>query len=419
ITFLGMGEYFYINGTRLRAGATQVALFRSLLEELESRSLAALRFMPGLTAGEMTMFLKLFVAARTPEQVERLPEAMTDAGILRLVPVRVRDLRTLVTTPEAPPDDDVQAARARARATYGRAVRGTRGIMVRTAKTGRPALRQAKRMVQPLVDSILKNEYSILGLTALKNHDEYTYAHCVNVSVISTGIGHTLGLSRDRLAHLGVAALLHDLGKLLIPPEVLNNPGRLTADEWTQIRRHPIEGVRMIARMPGLSMLTLDSMRVSLEHHMNVDGGGYPERGAGMALGVLSRIVAVADVFDALTAHRAYRARPFSAYEALELMMGTERGHFDPAVLWSLVRTVSLYPAGTVLRTESGRVVLSLSPNRADLERPFCRVLQRADGTVPDASAPETLDPMPSDDRVVQVLRPGEHDYPIDELLAA
>ena len=418
ITFLGMGEYFYINGTRLRAGATQVALFRSLLEELESRALAALRFMPGLTAGEVTTFLKLFVAARTPEQAERLPEEMTEAGILRLVPVRVRDLRTLVTAPETP-TDDVQAERGRARATYGRVVRGTRGLMVRAAKTGRPALRQAKRMVQPLVDSILKNEYSILGLTALKNHDEYTYAHCVNVSVISTGIGHALGLSRERLAHLGVAALLHDLGKLVIAPEILNNPGRLTADEWAQIRRHPIEGVRMIARMPGLSMLTLDSMRVSLEHHMNVDGGGYPERAAGMALGVLSRIVAVADVFDALTAHRAYRARPFSAYEALELMMGPERRHFDPAALWALVRTVSLYPAGTVLRTESGRVVLSLSPNRADLERPFCRVLKRADGSVPDAAVPETLDPMPSDDRVAQVLKPDEHDYRVDELLAA
>jgi HD-GYP domain-containing protein (c-di-GMP phosphodiesterase class II) len=291
--------------------------------------------------------------------------------------------------------------------------------MVRAAKTGRPALRQAKRMVQPLVDSLLKNEYSILGLTALKNHDEYTYAHCVNVSIISAGMGHALGLSRDRLAHLGVAALLHDLGKIVIKPEVLNNPGQLTPDEWAQIRRHPIEGVRMIARMPGLTTLTLDSMRVSLEHHMNVDGGGYPERVAGTSLGVLSRIVAVADVFDALTAHRAYRARPFSAYEALELMMGPERKHFDAAVLWALVSTVSLYPAGTVMRTRSGRVVLSLSPNRADLQRPFCRVLQRTDGTTPEPAVPETLDPMPPEESVERVLKPDEHDYPVDELLAA
>jgi len=418
IAFVGMGEYFYINGTRLRANATQVALFRTLLGELESRSLAALRFMPGLTAAEVSTFLKLFVAARTPEQAERLPEEMTEAGILRLVPVRVRDLRTLATTPETTADD-VQAERGRARAAYGRAVRGTRSLMARTARTGRPALRQAKRMVQPLVDSILKNEYSILGLTALKNHDEYTFAHCVNVSVVSTGMGHALGLSRDRLAHLGVAALLHDLGKIVIAPEVLNNPGRLSPDEWAQIRRHPIEGVRMIARMPGLSTLTLESMRVSLEHHMNVDGGGYPERAAETPLGVLSRIVAVADVFDALTAHRAYRARPFSAYEALELMLGPERRHFDPAVLWALVRTVSLYPAGTVMRTQSGRVVLSVSPNRADLQRPFCRVLARADGTVPDTAVPENLDPMPPDESVVRVLKPDEHDYRVDELLAA
>jgi hypothetical protein len=132
----------------------------------------------------------------------------------------------------------------------------------------------------------------------------------------------------------------------------------------------------------------------------------------------LSRIVAVADVFDAVTAHRAYRARPLSAYEALELMMGAERKHFDRAVLWALVSTVSLYPAGSVLRTESGRVLLSLSPNRADIQRPFCRVLERADGTTPDPAVPETLDPMPPEERVVRVLKPEEHTYPVEELLA-
>ena len=418
IALVGMGEYFYINGTRLRANAGQVALFRSLLEEFESRSLAALRFMPGLTSAEVTAFLKLLVAARAPEQAERLPEVMAEAGILRIIPVRARDLRTLMTAPEAP-TDDAQAERGRARATYRKVVRGTRSLMVRTARTGRPALRQAKRIVQPLVDSIVKHEYSILGLAALKDHDEYTYAHCVNVSVIATGMGHAVGLSRERLARLGVAALLHDLGKIAIPPEVLNNPGPLTADEWAQIRRHPVEGVRMIARMPGLSTLTLDAMRVSLEHHMNVDGGGYPEREAGAALGVLSRLVAVADVFDALTAHRVYRSRPFSAHEALEVMMGPERRHYDAGALWALVRTVGLYPAGTVMETQSGRVVLSLSPNRDDLERPFCRVLVREDGTEPDPAVPETLDPMPANDAVTHVLKPGEHGYAVEELLAA
>src|SRR4029077_6562924 len=107
--------------------------------------------------------------------------------------------------------------RQRAQQTFWRAVFGTRSVLLRTAQTGRPALRQARRVVQPVVDSIMKNEYSIIGLTALKDHDEYTYAHCVNVSVISIGIGQALGLPRQALANLGVAALLHDMGKIAIP----------------------------------------------------------------------------------------------------------------------------------------------------------------------------------------------------------
>jgi HD-GYP domain-containing protein (c-di-GMP phosphodiesterase class II) len=260
---------------------------------------------------------------------------------------------------------------------------------------------------------------AIVGLTALKDHDEYTYAHCVNVSVLSVSIGQALGLPRQALADLGVAALLHDIGKVAVPGEVLRKPAKLTPDEWGFIRRHPLEGVKMMFRMPGLSPLTLDSMRVCLEHHMNFDLTGYPEVAHEWAQATLSRIVAMADCFDAMTAHRAYHKRPRTPFEALQYLLGPARVQFDPAVLWSLVRTVGLYPAGSMLLTESNHMVLAVSPNPADLRRPYCRVLVRPDGTpVPD-DAEETWDPMPADERVVRVLRPEETTIDAQELLAA
>jgi HD-GYP domain-containing protein (c-di-GMP phosphodiesterase class II) len=269
------------------------------------------------------------------------------------------------------------------------------------------------------VDSIMKNEFSILGLTALKEHDEYTYAHCVNVSLLSVAMGQVLGLSRSPLANLGVAALLHDLGKIAVPTEILRKSGTLSPDEWASVRRHPLEGVKLITHVPGLSVMTLDAMWVNLQHHMNVDGSGYPTLAGPRPLKSLARVVSVADCFDALTAHRAYRPRAFTGHEALQQMAGPDRAHFDPAALWALVRSVGLYPAGSVLLTASGYRVLSLSPNRADLWRPYCRVLQRPDGSRPDTRSPETWDPMPATERVARALTPEECPVKVAPLLAA
>ena len=288
---------------------------------------------------------------------------------------------------------------------------------MRTARTGRPALQQARRVVQPIVDQLLQAEHSLVGLTALKRHDEYTYAHCVNVSILSIRMGQLLGLSRAELASIGVAALLHDTGKIAVPAEVLRKPGKLEPDEWDAIRRHPIEGLRIVSRLPGVSSLMLDSMRVAFEHHMNVDHSGYPGVRRARDMAPFSRIVAVADIFDAVTSHRAYRKRPMTAHEALRLLLGREREHFDRAVLWSLLQTVGLYPAGTMMRTESGRLWLSVAPNAADLRRPVSReLLVGPDG---EAAPLSTDAPLPEDERVLSVLAPEDIEVDVESLLAA
>jgi HD-GYP domain-containing protein (c-di-GMP phosphodiesterase class II) len=302
---------------------------------------------------------------------------------------------------------------------FQHALVGARATIQRTGRTGRPAIRRAKRVVQPIVDSIMKNELSIVGMTAIKNHDEYTYAHCVNVSILSIAMGQMLGLSRFALANLGVAALLHDVGKLTIPAEVLGKPGRLTDEEWALMQRHPLEGVKTALRMPGLSPLLLDSLNVCLYHHRRCDGSGYPGVSRDGLPPVLARIVAAADCFDAMTTHRAYRARPFTGYEVLSILFGSERSGFDPAVLWALVQSVGLYPAGTLIRTHSGHLVLSLNNDREDLRRPVCRVLAHPDGTPELEGRPEIWDPMPREESVARVIPPEEFDAEVDRLLAA
>jgi len=398
-------DYLFLNGMRIRAQPQVMSIYHSLLAELERRQIGGLRFQVGLSPEELQSFIQMLVAAEDPEAAGMMQDAAEAANVVHATALPLQEI-------EKEEDDltsgqDPTSERRRARRMFWRAVLGTKKIVLRARQTGRPDLRHAKRLVQPIVDGILRHEYSIVGLTALKDHDEYTYAHCVNVSVLSIGMGNVLGLPRQALADLGVAALLHDIGKMDVPAEVLRKPTKLQPHEWQLMRQHPIAGVRMLARMPGLSTTILDSMRVCLEHHMNFDRTGYPEVPGEWGQATLSRIVAAADCFDAMTAHRSYH-RPWTPFEALQYFMGPNRVMFDPAVLWALVRTVGLYPPGTMMLTSSGHVVLVLQPNPDDLRRPNCRVLVHPDGTLVREETPEFWSPLPENEKVARVL-PPEH----------
>jgi len=417
VLVVAMGQCFYVNGLRVRAENAQVALFASLSTELERRQLAGIRFYPGVTAEELGAFMRI-LCDHDGAEVSKLEEALGKARLTHVVPVTIEELENAQVgagEPESRTDGD---ARARARVTYRQAMRGARAAFLRTARTGRPAVRRAKRVIQPIVDSVMKDDFSIVGLTAIKNHDEYTYAHCVNVGILSVAIGHALGLSRGDLAHLGLGALLHDVGKLTIPVEVLSKPDRLTEEEWALMRRHPLEGVKTVTRMPGISALTTDVLDICLYHHRREDGTGYPRVGEGRSTPLMARIVAVADCYDAMTAHREYRVRPFTGYEALHTLVGPDRAYYDPAALWGLVQTLGIYPPGTVLRTSSGHIVLSLNNDREDLRRPQCRILVRPDGRLVTEAHPEIWDPMPKSESVTHVLPPEELELEIDRLLS-
>jgi HD-GYP domain-containing protein (c-di-GMP phosphodiesterase class II) len=417
LSLLGMGEYFYVNGFRLRADGAQAAVFRALLGEFEAREVGGLRFETGLTLDELDTFVRVFHAAGQNPGMVALDAALTSAGVRHAGPIKAKEAAAQgQDTASEGVDDD----KRRARKVHRKAVQGARDVLQRTARTGRPALQQARRVVQPIVDQLLRNADGLVGMVALKQHDEYTYVHCVNVSIVSVRIGQQLGLNRSELANLGVAALLHDTGKISVPIAVLSKPGQLDELEWKSIRRHPIEGVRIVSRLPGVSELMVDSMRVAFEHHMHVDHSGYPPVREPRPLGTFSRIVAVADLFDAVTSHRAYRKRPMTAHEALRLLLGREREHFDPAVLGALVHTVGLYPAGTIIVTDAGRIMLSVGPNSADPRRPICRELV---GDVQEDTAEilaqEGDSALAPDERVVRVIPPEEFYVDVEGLLAA
>ncbi len=289
-------------------------------------------------------------------------------------------VRELILPPKDPSETETQGRRMVAKKTFFRAIQSTKNVMLSARRGKAVDLRQAKRAVQSIVDLILSQELSLMGMTTLKDYDEYTYQHCVNVAILSIAVGHRLGLTKQQLSQLGVSGLFHDIGKVVIPNEVLAKPGRLSPAEWAQMQSHPIEGVKIITRLHGLSPLAMRAIAVAYEHHMNIDLSGYPQVKRPREQNLMSRIVAICDCFDAMTAHRSYQKHPFTPYEALHYMTTKIPERFDATLLKVFIQTVGIYPPGTLVRLSTGELALSVYPNAEDVAAPVVKILREASG---------------------------------------
>lgn len=414
-----IGDYLYINQSRLRVDASSYSNYQYLIEEFRTRGLSGFVFTGRLSPPEVKKFARLFldVDAKASDPFEEFASALAKLSVEHLVP-----MRTVV--PQAGKVDaaEVRDSRKAAKRTFYRAIEATKTVML-SARDHRPVdLRKAKRAVQSIVDLILNEEFSLIGLTAIKNHDEYTFNHCVNVSILSIALGQRLGLPKKMLGDLGVAAILHDLGKAAIPAWVLNKPGKLSAEEWKLMTDHPVQGVKMIAKLRGLNELALRSMIVAYEHHLNYDRTGYPNLGANlMGQTLFGRIVAITDCFDAMTAHRSYRRAPFTPYEALHYMITENHEKFDPVLLRAFVHTVGMYPAGTVVLLDTNEIAVVTSHSEHDIFRPRVKVAtdrerHRADGPLLDLSVKVDSGAYPAS--IVSALNPEEYGINIADALA-
>jgi HD-GYP domain-containing protein (c-di-GMP phosphodiesterase class II) len=236
--------------------------------------------------------------------------------------------------------------------------------------------------VQSVVDQVLNNETSIMGMTALRDHDEYTFTHSVNVCIFSVALGKKLGLDRQQLYELGLGALLHDIGKMRIPKEVMNKTGDLTPEDVDTLRLHPVEGLLAIFGMGEFLDLPLRPMLMVYEHHMKIDLTGYPRVLRPRRPTILPRIVALADGFDAATTKRVYQAVPWTPDRVLrEMRDSTERG-FDPLLVKAFISMTGIYPVGAtvILDTFELAVVVAANPKAEALHQPVVRIVYDAMG---------------------------------------
>ncbi|MFP6799518.1 MAG: HD-GYP domain-containing protein [Pseudomonas sp.] len=244
---------------------------------------------------------------------------------------------------------------------------------------------QAGELVEEISDSIMRHPNALISLARLKNADEYTYMHSVAVCALMIALARNLGLNEGQVREAGLAGLLHDIGKMAIPNEVLNKPGKLTDSEFATVRDHPEAGSRMLIESKQVSALVLD---VCLHHHEKVDGSGYPHRLAGEQISLYARMGAVCDVYDAITSNRPYK-EGWDPAESIR-KMAEWKGHFDPVVFQAFVKTVGIYPVGSLVRLESGRIGVVMEQQAKSLLAPRVKVFFSARSKTPIPQ--ETLD---------------------------
>jgi len=241
----------------------------------------------------------------------------------------------------------------------------------------------AREIVENVLNGIILEDHAVPLVARIKAHDEYSYTHILNVSTLSLAMGRLLGLDHDQLRVLGQAALLHDTGKLMVPSEILQKQGDLTAEEFGEIRMHPVRGAAVLMKIRGVPDLV---PIVAFEHHIRTDGSGYPSRPGGRRPHLASRLVAIADVFDALRTNRAYRTE-FSKEETLRRMAGMP---LDPELFNVFARLASLYTEGDHVRLDTGEIGVVVAINPRDALRPCVEVRYGADGS--RLPAPQRLD---------------------------
>jgi HD-GYP domain-containing protein (c-di-GMP phosphodiesterase class II) len=394
VTLRIQNDFLFLGERHLKISAQQMLVASSIIDTMTKWKIGGLTFAGSTSSKDLREFAYLFVTLDpTAKSLEDLRQELKTHEVTA---IQLEDPRELALREETSGTGQGSASgdgtgteagpkaqhKAQSKVAYGKAASAVGNLTQSVRDGGTLNFKQAKRAIQNIVDLMMQDESTLLGLTTLRCHDQYTHNHSVNVSLLSIALANRAGYPKVELADLGLAALFHDMGKSNIPLNVLNKPGEFTEDEWAMMRNHPTEGVLSLTQLRGITNLPARMAAASFEHHMNLDYSGYPKLKTPWKLSLTGRILMIADCYDAMTSSRVYRREPMSPSKVLNMMFSKSGKSFDATLLKLFVNCVGIVPIGSlvILDTDELAVVLKPALNKCDSERPLVKVIADAHG---------------------------------------
>jgi HD-GYP domain-containing protein (c-di-GMP phosphodiesterase class II) len=375
-----ISEALYMNGTRLRPDFSSWSSFRFVIDNLQSRGIEGLTFEPGIMGEEVADFFSILgnSDATLPDPFSEVRRMMEQSGITHIIAQRTSKKQQVVSE-----DETDQNFAAVARRSFYRSIAYLKTIASQMSSSQLVNAKKSKRIVQSFVDGIVEDESYLLGLTTIKNYDEYTLNHSINVCILSLALGMRLGLTKPQLCNLGLAALFHDMGKVCIPGEIINKPTKLTDEEYEEVKKHAHRGATMLSRIRGLGSMPVRAMLVALQHHQTLDHQGYPKTRYVKEIDIYSKIVSVCDFFDAATSPRVYKLTCLKRDEALALAVEMSGTRFDPLIARAFVDMLGLFPVGSLVLLDTGELAIVWKTNQETCTalRPKVKIITDRDGS--------------------------------------
>jgi putative nucleotidyltransferase with HDIG domain len=330
-----------------------------LIKRLQQSGVERIAIDRGVTREEIEAFLEAVAALEKRGAADAAP-TMPEFPHIRLGRVMV----------EQRVEGDV-ADMAAIKRLYNDAVSVASSIWDSASTEGKPDMTMARTMVDGLAEAVAQNRTALLALTTLKNYDNYTFTHMVNVSILTMGQARALGIDGPLLREFGLAALMHDIGKVRTPLEVLNKPDKLTDAEFVIMKRHTVDGAEILRKTPEMPAL---APVIAFEHHLRLDGTGYPHGVTRPSLNVGTMLCSIADVYDAMRSQRKYQ-QAFPSDRIVEVMKRNDGQQFDQHLVRRFTQLIGIYPVGNLVRLNTGEIAVVLKVNAADPLHPQVRVV--------------------------------------------
>ncbi len=337
-----------------------------LIRRLAAFHIERITFSREVTVDELKTFVATFgQLEKTPGNEDHAAEQLDSANIHV----------GRVTMDEQTPDAGSDAATIRR--LYAEAVSVASTVWESARTDSQPDPASAQNMIDGLAQAVLQNRSALLALTALKEYDNYTFTHMVNVSILTMAQARGLGIDGPLLREFGLAALMHDIGKVKTPPEILNKPDKLTDEEFSVMKRHVVDGAEILRGTPDIPAL---APVVAFEHHLRIDGTGYPEKVSRPRLNLATMLCGIADIYDAMRSQRKYQ-QAFPSERILTVLQRNDGAQFDQNLVRRFVQLLGIYPVGNLVKLDSDEIAIVLQVHAPDPYRPKVKVLFAADGS--------------------------------------